>query len=272
MPIDPTILKPAPDGTPAAKDFYPAALMKCAIGYDILSTVVAYDKTLIGTQAPTTIADFFDLERFPGPRGLHNHPQVAVEWALMADGVPPSEVYQVLGTEKGPEARLRHARPDQGSRSFGGLAAPSRCTFWSAGRSPCLRFGMAASTPRLPDARRRSRSYGTAKSGTWMRGPFRCTATIRKEAEAFITFATDSKRMAEQVAYLAYGPTRRSAEKLIPADVKPHSTDLRHTGGRGHSDRLRNGGPRMTGKCRNHFDAWLRAEPFEYDFNPPTAH
>ena len=35
-----------------------------------------------------TIADFFDTEAFPGNRGLRKRPQVNMEWALMADGVP----------------------------------------------------------------------------------------------------------------------------------------------------------------------------------------
>ena len=34
-----------------------------------------------------------------------------------------------------------------------------------------------------------------------------------EQAKAFITFATDAKRMAEQASYLAYGPTRRSAAR-----------------------------------------------------------
>ncbi len=42
--IDHGILPPAPDGTPAAEDFFDGALQKCAVGFDISATVVAYDR------------------------------------------------------------------------------------------------------------------------------------------------------------------------------------------------------------------------------------
>ena len=40
-------------------------------------------------QGPQTIADFFDPEQFPGPRGLSAFPQANLEMALVADGVAP---------------------------------------------------------------------------------------------------------------------------------------------------------------------------------------
>jgi putative spermidine/putrescine transport system substrate-binding protein len=99
-PIDHDILMPAPDGTPARDDFYEPALQRCAIGFEIYAAVVAYDSRRFPTP-PTTLAAFFDVDHSPGRRGLRARPQVNLEWALIADGVPPDQVYDVLSTEQG---------------------------------------------------------------------------------------------------------------------------------------------------------------------------
>ena len=43
MPIDKSILPPAPDGTPARKDFIMGLLPECAVGEFVWCTVYAYD-------------------------------------------------------------------------------------------------------------------------------------------------------------------------------------------------------------------------------------
>ncbi|MGO7565608.1 extracellular solute-binding protein, partial [Rhizobium johnstonii] len=50
---------------------------------------------------PTTMADLFDTAKFPGPRGLGKSPKNTLEFALIADGVKPAEVSDVLGTPEG---------------------------------------------------------------------------------------------------------------------------------------------------------------------------
>lgn len=53
-------------------------------------------------QQPKSWADVFNVEKFPGSRTLvGNSPQAVMEVALMADGVPMDQVYQVLATEEG---------------------------------------------------------------------------------------------------------------------------------------------------------------------------
>ena len=52
-------------------------------------------------DGPKTIADVFDLQKFPGKRGLQKNPFVNLEWALIADGVPQADVYKVLATPEG---------------------------------------------------------------------------------------------------------------------------------------------------------------------------
>lgn len=99
--IDPAILEPAPDGTAASEDFIAGGITDCMIATDVWASVIAYDTTKYPENPPTTAADFFDLEKFPGKRGMRRGAKINLELALMADGVPPDEVYALLDTEEG---------------------------------------------------------------------------------------------------------------------------------------------------------------------------
>ena len=92
-PIDDADLPPGPDGTPAEQDFFPETLTECGIGGVYYSTIYAYNEEKISGSKPATIGDFFDLEKFPGRRGMRRTPVVNLEFALMADGVPMKQVY-----------------------------------------------------------------------------------------------------------------------------------------------------------------------------------
>ncbi|WP_239685099.1 extracellular solute-binding protein [Ventosimonas gracilis] len=100
--IDHSLLPPGADGTPAEDDFVQGMLQSdCTVDTDIFSTVYAYNKDTIGKVVPTTIADLFDSAKIPGKRALRKRPQINLEWALMADGVPFDQVYKVLATDEG---------------------------------------------------------------------------------------------------------------------------------------------------------------------------
>jgi len=98
--IDIATLPAGADGTAAADDFLPGAVTECAVSTDIWSNVFAYDTTKF-PEGPTKVADFFDLEKFPGKRGLKKGAKAVLELALLGDGVPASEVYAVLSTPEG---------------------------------------------------------------------------------------------------------------------------------------------------------------------------
>ena len=102
-PIDPALLAPGPDGVPAADDFLPETVLECGVGTLLYSTVYAYNAERMTSEKPTTLEDFFDLERFTGRRGLRRVPFANLEFALIADGVPLDHVYQpeveVLGVQ-----------------------------------------------------------------------------------------------------------------------------------------------------------------------------
>jgi putative spermidine/putrescine transport system substrate-binding protein len=60
----------------------------------IYSVVLAYRTDAFEGDAPTTFADFFDLETYPGKRSAWNFPSSGLlEMALIADGVAPDQLY-----------------------------------------------------------------------------------------------------------------------------------------------------------------------------------
>ena len=98
--LDHSMLPAAPDGTPAAEDFIEGALTDCAVANIVWSTVMAYN-TENNATSPDSIDDFFNLADFPGKRGLRKNAKANLEMALMADGVPADEVYDMLETDEG---------------------------------------------------------------------------------------------------------------------------------------------------------------------------
>ncbi|MBN9029721.1 MAG: extracellular solute-binding protein [Rhizobiales bacterium] len=69
---------------------------KCGVPVVKFSYVLAYNAKKFET-APTSVADFFDVEKFPGVRaargGISN--VGLIEGALLADGVEPSKIYPI---------------------------------------------------------------------------------------------------------------------------------------------------------------------------------
>lgn len=57
------------------------------------SYVIAYDATRFGDNPPKSMADFFDVETFPGKRAMYKWGAGMWEAALLADGVKPADLY-----------------------------------------------------------------------------------------------------------------------------------------------------------------------------------
>ncbi|MEM7259462.1 MAG: ABC transporter substrate-binding protein, partial [Pseudomonadota bacterium] len=96
-------------------DFYPNTYTKHCIGSDVFATVMAWNTDKYGTPgsdgAPQNWADFWDVEKFPGTRAYRaNNVDGALEPALMADGVPADQVYEVLATREGMERAINKIR------------------------------------------------------------------------------------------------------------------------------------------------------------------
>ena len=95
------------------KDFVPGAIQPCGIGFLVYSTILAYNTKKL-KEAPTGWQDFWDVEKFPGKRGLRKLAKSTLEFALIADGVAPAEVYTTLATKAGQDrafAKLDQIKP-----------------------------------------------------------------------------------------------------------------------------------------------------------------
>jgi putative spermidine/putrescine transport system substrate-binding protein len=210
--IDAAMLPPAPDGTPATEDFIDGALNDCAVANIVWSTIVAYDTTK--TQGVTSLADFFDLQKFPGKRGLRKSAKANLEMALMADGVPPSEVYALLATEEGV------------ARAFAKLdTIKSEVVWWEAGAQPpqLLADGEVVMTTgyngRIFNAAvAEGKPFEILWDGQIMDLDLFVVpkgAPNKDLAMEYIAFATDTQRLADQAKWISYGPARRSSAAFV---------------------------------------------------------
>lgn len=82
------------------ENLLPGAIQPCGVGNVVIGNGFAYN-TEAFPEPPQDWKDFFDREKFPGKRGARNTPVMNLEFALLADGVPPDQLYEVLSTPEG---------------------------------------------------------------------------------------------------------------------------------------------------------------------------
>lgn len=210
--IDHSKLPPAPDGTAAIDDFIEGALPECAVSNIVWSTIFAYNGEK--TSGVEGLADFFDLAKFPGKRGLRKNPKANLEMALIADGVAPADVYATLETPEGID------------RAFAKLdTIKDEVVWWEAGAQPpqLLADGEVVMTTAY-----NGRIFNAA-AGEGQ--PFEINwdgqildfdlwvipkgAPNKEAAMDFIAFSTDTQRLADQAKWIAYGPARKSSGPLV---------------------------------------------------------
>ncbi|MFD2174244.1 ABC transporter substrate-binding protein [Rhodobacter lacus] len=208
--IDPDLLLPGSDGTPAMEDFLPGAVMDCGISTDLWANVIAYDASQFPGEKPTKIADFFDLEKFPGKRGVKKAPKTVLEMALMADGVPAAEVYDVLSTDEGLD------------RAFAKLdTIKSNVIWWEAGAQPpqLLADGeVSMSTAYNGRIFNAAIEEGKPLVVLWDGQVYEHEMYVvpkgaphLEDAMKYIQFTTSTESLRRQAQYISYGPTRKSS-------------------------------------------------------------
>jgi putative spermidine/putrescine transport system substrate-binding protein len=218
--IDASKLPKADDGSDAKSDFLPGMVNACSIANISYANVIAYDKAKLGASAPTKLEDYFDLKKFPGKRGMKKEPNVNLEWALMADGVAPGDVYKLLSTPAGVE------------RAFKKLdTIKPQIVWWNAGAQPAqlLASGEVAMTSvyhgRIYDANTKDgKNFGVVWDGQITVPDLFAIVKGTKNPKAaldFVMFATGTKPLAEQTKYIPYAPARKSSLKLVEDKTKP---------------------------------------------------
>ncbi|QRI62548.1 ABC transporter substrate-binding protein [Shinella sp. PSBB067] len=94
--------------------FLPTAVSECGAGVTVWSMALAYDADKF-KDGPKSWADFWDTAKFPGKRSLRKGAKYNLEFALLADGVPADEIYDVLSTSEGVDRafkKLDELKPD----------------------------------------------------------------------------------------------------------------------------------------------------------------
>ncbi|MDE2731976.1 MAG: ABC transporter substrate-binding protein [Bacteroidota bacterium] len=225
--IDVNALEPGPDGTPAAEDFLTGSQVGCGVSTLFWSTVYAYNENNIPGARPTTMADFFDLNAFPGRRGMRRVPQVNLEFALIADGVPLDQVYAQLDTPEGLD------------RAFAKLETiKDEVIWWEAGAQPpqMLADGEVIMTTayngRIFNAQvLEDQPFVIVWDGQLLDvGQIAIVAgTPRLEAAMrYVTFASMAESMARIGRRISYSPVRKSGMPLVTThvtagvDMEPH--------------------------------------------------
>lgn len=212
--IDPAILAAGPGGEAAKDDFIEGAVTECFVATDVYSMVLAYDDSKFADAKPATPADFFDTAKFPGKRTMRKGAKFNLELALMADGVPAAEVYQVLGTPEGVD------------RAFKKLDTIKKdVIWWEAGAQPpqLLADGeVAMSTAYNGRIFNAAVTEGKPFEIVWDGQVYEYNlfaipkgAPHKDAALEFIKFATDTQRLADQAKWISYGPARKSSAPLV---------------------------------------------------------
>ncbi len=203
------------------KDFIPGSVSDCGIGIFVWSVVLAYNADLVkGT--PASWADFWDVKKYPGKRGLRKGAKYTLEIALLADGVSPAEIYKVLATKAGVERAFK--KLDQ---------IKPNIQWWEAGAQPpqLLASGdlvmSSAYNGRIDAAQKEGKNLKIVWNGSiYDVDSWAIPKGDPKSAEAYqyIAFASKPENQKVFSGLIAYGPTNTKAVSLIDpkrAEVLP---------------------------------------------------
>jgi putative spermidine/putrescine transport system substrate-binding protein len=195
------------------------AVSDCGVGAIVYNFVLAYDGDKV-KDAPKSWADFWDVKKYPGKRALRKGPKTNLEIALLADGVPPSEVYKLLATPAGVD------------RAFNKLSQlKPHLIWWEKGAQPpqMLASGEAAMVSayngRIAAANKTDKknfkmvwngSLYTIDSWVIMKG-----SPNKAQAEQFLVFVSDPANQKNLPPKIPYGITHSAATALVDKSVLP---------------------------------------------------
>ncbi len=216
---------PAPDGTSMDDDIVIDVPNDCVVPQIFWSYMAFYDEKTFPDEKPTTIADFFDIEKFPGKRGIHTWPNALIEMALLADGVAVPDIYEVMSTEEGID------------RAFAKLdTIKDDVVFWSSGAKP-LEFVKSGETALALAYNGRVGAAILSEGESFV--PIWDGQVIEEEwlvmikgspnydeALDFLIHASAPEQQAGQAKWINYGPMRKSGLEHIAANEPWYNTGV----------------------------------------------
>jgi len=178
------------------------------------SYVAFYDPAAFPGKKPKKMKDFFNVKKFPGKRGIHTWANALIEMALVADGVKPGKVYEVMSTPEGID------------RAFAKLdTIKDHVVFWSAGSKPLELVSSGEVVMSLAYNGR----VGAAILSEGKNFEYIWDAQVLEqeylvvikgsknvdEAKEFVAHASSAESLALQAKYISYGPMRKSSIDII---------------------------------------------------------
>lgn len=199
--------------------YIPEAYSEHGVGAILYSFIMAYDRARMA-QGPANWADFFDTRRFPGKRGLRKGPKTTLEFALMGDGVPPDQVYQVLGTAAGVDRAFRKLDSVKGDLAW--FERGSQPPQWLAAGEVAMtvayngRISAANATDGRNFAIVWANNIFTLDTWVIMKG-----SPNNAKALEFLKFAGQAEVQAGLPPRIPYGMTAKGVNERLPATLLP---------------------------------------------------
>lgn len=193
-----------------------AAVTPCGIATTFSAFVLGYDKDKL-KDPPQSWADFFDTAKFPGRRALRSGPKSTLEFALLADGVPPEQIYEVLATEEGVDRAFKKLDSIKGDLIF--WTASAQAPQWLASGEVVMTssFNGRLDAANLTDNRNFgivwNQSIRNMDSWVILKGSPNIDAAYK-----LLDYMGDPARQAALAERIAYGGSNKDANGLLPPD------------------------------------------------------
>lgn len=178
----------------------------------MFSTVMAWDTSKIKEEP--TLADFFDLKKYPGRRMMRKDSQGMLEMALLADGVPMDQLY-----------------PLDVKRAFDKIGTIKKdILFWNSGSESqslmrdgeCVMGLLWHTRANVLQSETNNRINYTFKNGLLQPGLWVVPKGNPAGKEAFTAIASMQKPegQVKLLAAMGNGPANPAAQSLVPAELR----------------------------------------------------